>query len=312
MPKTILITGTLGFIFSNFIRQVADNSEYRFVGIDKAVQEYNIDNSFSHPNYTFYLADIADHHMMDRIFKIERPDIVIAGAAESHVDNSITDILPFLHTNVIGTQILVNMALKYNVEKFIQISTDEVLGQKLQLNDKPWTEESPLLPRNPYACTKASSELIINASHNTHGLQYMITRSCNVFGPRQKKNNLIPHIINSLLNNHPIHIHGNGLNFRQYIFVDDKVNALMSIIKNGKINNIYNIGDNNYFTNLEMVNYIAKELNIKSNIKFIVDRKAHDFGYLVSNVKLKELGWQPNNTFAQGMKKCLNWYIANA
>lgn len=310
--KKILVSGSLGFIFSNFVRQVVDQyPEYIFVGIDKAVKEYNLDNSFTHPNYTFYFADIADEHILDRIFKIEKPDYIINGCAESHVDNSISDIMPFLHSNIIGTQTLINMALKYNVEKFLHISTDEVLGQKLNIDDEPWTEESPILSRNPYACTKASAELIVKAAHYTHNLQFLISRGCNVFGPRQKKENLIPHILNSLIENKQINIHGNGLNFRQYIFVNDKIDGIMKIIKNGKINEIYNISDDNYFTNLDMVHYLSKQLNKDPKINFIEDRKAHDFGYKVSNSKLKSLGWSPKNNFDNAMKQTINWYINN-
>jgi dTDP-glucose 4,6-dehydratase len=266
--KTILLTGVLGFIGSNFVRQVvAKYPEYKFVGVDNSVREYSLSHMFSHPNYTFYLADIADKHIMNNIFLIEKPNFVINLAAESFVDHSIDNINPFIHSNILGVQVVVDMCLKHNVERLIHISTDEVLGQKLSINEEPWTEDAPLLARNPYACTKASSELIIRAAHYTHGLQFNMTRSCNVFGPRQKKENLIPMIFNSLINNKPITIHGTGKNFRQYVYVDDKINAVMQILKNGKVNEIYNIGDNNYLTNLEMVNVISKVVNKDPIIK---------------------------------------------
>lgn len=308
--KTILVTGVLGFIFSNFIRKVVEEyPEYRFVGVDKAVRKYNLSNAFSYPGYNFYLGDIADHHFIDNLFEIEKPDIIIAGAAESFVDDSISDIMPFLHSNIVGTQVLVNAALKHGVEKFIQISTDEVFGQKLSLNEPPWTEEDPMLPRNPYACTKASSELIVKTAHYTHGLQYSITRSANVFGPRQKKENLIPHILHSLIKNEPIKIHGNGLNFRQWGFVENKIEAIMTVLKKGEINETYNIGSQTFLSNLEMVQYIAKMLNKEPKIEFIKDRKAHDFGYNVSTKKLRALGWAPQYSFDEGMKLTIEWYI---
>lgn len=305
--KKVLCTGTLGFIFSNFIRKVVkEHPNYEFVCVDKAVKDYNLDNMY--PECQFYLADIADAHTMDRIFQIERPDIVIGGAAESFVDNSITDVMPFLHSNIIGTQTLINCCLQYKVEKYIHISTDEVFGQQLSRDDRPWIETDPMLPRNPYACSKASAELIVLAAHYTHGLQYNITRSCNVFGPRQKKENLIPHIIHSLKNEAAIRIHGTGLNFRQYVYVDDKVNAIMQIIKQGRVNQIYNIGDNNYFTNLEMVQQIANVMQIRPNITFIEDRKCHDFGYSVSPQKLRDIGWRCKGTFLDNLEKTVRSY----
>jgi dTDP-glucose 4,6-dehydratase len=302
IPMKILVTGTAGFIFSNFVRQVNAN----LVGLDKLVKEYNIDNLY--PDVKFYLADIVDAHSLDRIFKMERPDIVIGGAAESFVDNSITDVLPFLQTNIVGTQNLINACLKYGVEKYVHISTDEVYGQQTERDGVPWREESPLLPRNPYACSKAAAEMVVTAAHYTHNLPYQITRSCNVFGARQKKENLIPHIITSLLHQVPVRIHGNGLNFRQYIYVEDEINAIMAIINRGEINQIYNIGDNNYYTNLEMVNEISTLMNIKPEITFITDRKAHDFGYSVNCNKLKALGWEPKGNFLYNLQKTIDFY----
>jgi len=307
--QKVIITGTLGFIGSNFIRKVVPKySEYQFIGIDNAVKTYNLDNSFNDPNFKFYLADISDIHIMNNIFSIEKPNIVIGMAAESFVDNSITNIAPFLHTNVIGTQVLIDMCLKYKA-KLIHISTDEVYGQKLSVNDPAWIENDPILPRNPYSCSKGASELIVNAAHYTHGLQFNMTRSCNVFGPRQKRENLIPHIINSLIHNTEIKIHGTGNNFRQWVFVDDKIDAIMNILKNGKSNETYNIGTNSFYTNLEMVNYIAKLMNKDPKITFITDRKSHDMGYSVSADKLKTLGWKPQVSFNEGMKRTINWYL---
>ena len=246
---------------------------------------------------------------MNRIFTLEKPDIVIGGAAESFVDNSITDVMPFLHSNIIGTQVVINMCLEHKVEKYIHISTDEVYGQKKSRDDEPWREHEPMLARNPYACSKAAAELIVLAAHNTHGLNYQITRSCNVFGPRQKKENLVPHIIHSLHNGSNTRIHGNGLNFRQYIYVDDEIDAIMTILRAGKINTTYNIGDNNYYTNLEMVENIASVMGKRPNIQFIEDRKAHDFGYSVNSEKLRQLGWRPKNTFQEALEKTVKSYV---
>ena len=308
----IMLTGTLGFIGSNMIRRVVEtHPQHTWIGVDKAVKDYNLDNRFEHDKFHSYLADICDSHIIDRIFDIERPDIVIGMAAESFVDNSITNVLPFLDTNVLGTQTLIDACLKHKVEKYIHISTDEVYGQVKNINDKPWTEDSPLLPRNPYSCSKAAAELVVTASHLTHGLQWQMTRCCNVFGPRQKRENLVPHIIHSLMNNAPIRIHGNGLNFRQYIRVNDKIDAIMKIIEHGEINSVYNIGDDNYFTNLEMVEQISSIMKKDPNITFIEDRKAHDMGYSVDSSKLRNLGWFPKYTFKHNLQDTISWYSKN-
>lgn len=313
MTKTVLITGTLGFIFSNFVRKVVPNyPEYRFVGVDKAVFPYNLENSYKHHNYTFYLADISDKHTMNRIFDIEKPDFVIGGAAESFVDAAITNIDPFLHTNIIGTQSVIDCCLSHNVERYIHISTDEVYGQKMQIDGEGWKERDNLLSRNPYACSKSAAELIVLAAHHTHGLQYNITRSCNVYGPRQKRENLIPMIINNLMDKRAITIHGNGLNFRQYIYVDDKIDAIMKILQCGKVNEVYNIGDNNIHRNIELVHYIAKIMKIPENVEYIKDRKAHDFGYKVDFTKLKDLGWTAKMDFNSGMLNTILHYKADA
>lgn len=306
----ILVTGTLGFIFSNFIAKACiDNPSWSIVGVDKAVKDYNLDNWWQHDNYRFYLADIADAHTMDRIFRLEQPDVVIGGAAESFVDNSITDIMPFLHSNVIGTQTLINACLKYKVERYIHISTDEVYGQQQSRDSKPWVETDPLQPRNPYAASKAAAEHIVIAAHNTHGLQYNITRSCNVFGPNQKRENLVPHIITSLSNQAAVRIHGTGLNFRQYIHVRDKVSAILTILDRGQPNTTYNIGDNNYYSNLEMVDNIARIMGTQPAIAYIPDRKAHDFGYSVNSDRLRNLGWQPRRSFIQALEATISSYV---
>lgn len=303
----VLITGTLGFIGSNFIRYACNHTNLSLVGVDNAVYSYNLDNQFAHENYQFYLADISDKHIMNRIFEIEKPELVIGMAAESFVDNSITNIDPFLKTNIIGTQNLIDLCLKYQC-RYLHISTDEVYGQQLSMDDAAWSENQPLNPRNPYASSKAAAELIVKTAHETHGLQYQMTRSCNVFGPRQKKENLLPHIIDAIKNDKPVNIHGNGQNFRQYIYVEDKITAILRIIESGKMNEVYNIGAYNYHTNLEMVGEIEELMGKCATINYIEDRKAHDFGYAVSNAKLQHLGWQPKTKFLKGLQKTIEFY----
>lgn len=310
--KVICVTGSLGFIGSNFVRQVVHKyPEYRFFGIDNASKEYSLTNNYECSNYKFYLGDIADQHFMNRVFYIEKPNIIINFAAHSFVDWAENSFNEFIHSNVYGMQTIITSMLKYDVEKIIHISTDECLGEKHSISDKPWTEESPIAPRNLYASSKGCSELILMANHYTHKFKYNITRSVNVFSGRQKQENLIPKIITSLIQDVPITIQGTGENFRQYIYVDDKINAIMKILKEGKDNEIYNISDDNYLTNLEMVNFISKLMNKEPKIKFVEDRKAHDWGYSLSSDKLRALGWKPTDTFENNMKKTIDWYVKN-
>lgn len=309
--KKILVTGSCGFIFSNFMRKVLrDKEPYHFVSVDKVIAPYNLHNVSINKDHVFYMGDIADEHFIENIFKIERPDIVIHGAAESFVDDSIRSASPFIHSNVNGTQVIVDMALKYDTKKFIYISTDEVYGQ-LHASDPGWTEDASINPRNPYSATKAAGELIVKAAHSTHGLNYNITRCCNNFGPHQPPRNLVPKIIYKLLKNQPIPIHGNGQQFREWIFVEDHCSAIMNITKNAPNNEIYNIGTGIEYTNLEMVENISKLLNISPKIEFIKDRPGHDFRYSVNCNKIHQLGWTPSFSFLQNLNKCVNWYVDN-
>lgn len=300
----VLVTGTLGFIFSNFVRRKRD---YALSGIDKAVRRHAHDNAWEDDGYSFYFADIADQHIMDSIFASERPDIVIGGAAESFVDDSISDVVPFLHSNVLGTQVTVNCCLKYGA-RYIHISTDEVYGQQLSKDAKPWTEESPLAPRNPYAASKACAELVVKASAETHGLRYSMVRSCNVYGPRQKKENLIPHVLHGLIEQKPIRIHGDGWNFRQYIHVEDMLDGVMKVVLAGENGETYNIGGEDLLTNLDVVGHLAYATKSKPMVKHVEDRKAHDFGYSVNSDKLRALGWKPRVQLIEGFRGVAEYY----
>jgi dTDP-glucose 4,6-dehydratase len=320
----LLVTGVLGFIFSNFIRygQCRDG-RIEVVGIDKATRPYHLENMFRAPHYTFYLADICDAHVMGRIFEHERPDIVIGGAAESFVDDAISDIEPFIRSNVSGTNVLVNACLEHGA-RYIHISTDEVYGhldQQLshgvsyqQLTG--WVETDPLLPRNPYSASKACAEHIVRAACNTHGLNYNITRSCNVFGPRQKAKNLVPHIITSLIEDRPIRIHGKGRNFRQYIHVEDVCRALWYVIEGGDPGEVYNISPGsspsigeNILTNNEMVAWIGSLMGKTPRVEYIADRKGHDWGYKVDSSKLRALGWEAAIKMEYGMRETIWHYL---
>jgi len=308
--KKVLVTGTCGFIFSNFVRTIK-NVDYEFVGVDKLIEEHNLKNV--DPKYKLHIGDIADVHFMDRVFAIEKPDIVIHGAAESFVDNSIKKALPFIHSNVLGTQIVVDMCMKFHVEKLMYVSTDEVYGQLESQHDKSWTEKDPINPRNPYSASKAAGELIVKAANQTHGLNYIITRCCNNFGPRQPPRNLVPKIITSVLARQNIPIHGSGEQIREWLYVNDHCNAIMFLINNGKVNEIYNIGSGNECTNVEMVTNICYLIGYSGDlIKHVADRPGHDFRYSIDNSKILELGWKPSYTFEKGLEECVNWYLDDA
>lgn len=313
MKPSIIITGTLGFIGSNFIQKVVEQyPEYRWIGIDKAVYDYCLHNTFEHPNYKFYLADIANEHIIDRIFKIEKPHIVINMAAESFVCSSIENPNPFIYSNVSGTQTLINASVKYGIERFIRIGTDEIYGSHLSKNDVAWTEISVPKPRNPYSASKLAAESILYAANQTHKLAFNITRCCNVFGPKQPYNrNLIPKTIVNTIHGVPVPIYGDGSHIREYLFVDDKVDAIMTVLKKGTPNEIYNIGSGNEFSNLEIVDKVANALDKRSNIEFCADRKGHDFRYSVDCSKIKALGWKPKLNFDNGLSKCIHWYMKN-
>jgi len=312
MKKKVLVTGSCGFIFSNFIfRNVHEQSEYNFASVDKLIAAYNFNNICKQPSHNFYMGDIADEKFMDNVFLLEKPDYVIHGAAESFVDDSIASAKPFIHSNVMGTQNIVDLSVKYGIDKFIYISTDEVYGH-LKLGDASWTEESVTLPRNPYSASKLAGELIVRSAGETHDLNYNITRCSNNYGARQPPRNLIPKIITCLLNDREIPIHGSGEQMREWIFVTDHNDAIMTVLKKGINKEIYNIGSGFELSNLDVIKYISNIMGISPKIKHIKDRAGHDFRYSVNCDKIKALGWQPKiNDFSQGLEMTIKWYMEN-
>lgn len=309
--KKILITGSCGFIFSNFMRKAMHEKwDYAFASVDKVIAPYNRHNVELNKDHNFYMGDIADELFMDNVFSIEKPDIVIHGAAESFVDDSIRSAAPFIHSNVVGTQVMVDMAMKYNVGKFVYVSTDEVYGH-LGKNEVSWTEGVPPKPRNPYSASKLCGELIVYAANQTHGLNYNITRCSNNYGGSQSPRNLVPKTIFSIINKRPLPIHGNGQNIREWVFVEDHCSAIKTIVENGNFNETYNIGSGIELTNLEMVNQISRVLGQEPQIEFVKDRPGHDFRYSINCSKIQKLGWKPQFTFDEGIQKCVQWYLDN-
>lgn len=310
--KKVLITGTCGFIFSNFIRRaIYERQAYSFVSIDRVGGNANA--LYSHKNHVFHLADLRDNHIIDKIFQFERPDIVIHAAAESFVDASLTDPNAFVTSNVLGTQVVINACLKHGVERLIYVSTDEVYGQLTSESDKAWTEESPLDPRNPYSASKAAGELMVKAAHASHGLIYNITRSSNNYGPRQTAEKLIPKAIKCIMNDQKIPLYGQGLQIRDWTHVFDNCAALLAILNDGKPNETYNISANQELPNIEVIQKICNAMGKGHNlISFIEDpRKGHDFRYSVDSSKIKELGWKPTFKFREGITETVEWYKIN-
>ena len=314
--KKILITGTLGFIFSNFVRKAAyEKAPYTYCAVDKATNSSTINsNIYINKSLTSnYIADICDSHIMDTIFKFEGPDIVVHGAAESCVDDSLKDPNVFIQSNVLGTQVMINVARKYNVKKFIYISTDEVYGALKSEDEPSWTEQSPMNPRNPYSASKASGELLVKAAHESFGLPYIITRSCNNYGPRQTPNKFIPRIIKSILNKEKIPVYGQGLQIRDWLHVFDNCSAILKILEKGELNNTYNISANQEFSNIEVVNQVCNAMGEgHSLVTHVEDRKGHDFRYSIDSSKLKTLGWSPSVKFKDGVIETCDWYKQNS
>jgi len=316
MSKTkILLTGSCGFIFSNFVRYILHehSKKYSIVSIDKITNPNTLNAIYVNKGHQLYIGDVADDHFVNLVFEIERPDIVIHGAAESFVDKSIKEPQAFIHSNVLGTQVIIDAYLKWNVKRLVYISTDEIYGALQNENDPSWTEESPMSPRNAYSASKACGELLVKAAHNTHGLQYNITRSCNNFGPRQPRRNLIPVIIGNILDGLPVPIYGDGMHIRDWIYVLDNCSAILKIIEEGKPNEIYNISAGQEFTNIEIFHEICNALGTGHNLlTHVEDRKGHDRRYSITNNKIKSLGWEPKYKPLKDMLKfTCSWYCNN-
>lgn len=314
MKKKVLVTGSAGFIFGNFIRKALFmKSNYDFASVDRCDGPNALHSIYSNKGHQFYPMDITSKHFMNMVFSVERPDIVIHGAAETFVDDAIADASNFINSNVLGTQNIVDACVKWGVERLIYISTDEVYGQLKNEDDKPWVEEAPLAPRNPYSASKAAGELLVRAAYETHGLKYNITRSCNNYGPRQHRRNYIPKIIRNILNGDEIPVYGKGMQLREWIHVDDNCSAIMKVMESGLENETYNISTGHEFTNLEVFHEICNIANRGHHLlKFVDDRPGHDFRYAVDSTKLRFLGWKPNYKFKNGLYQTFSWYEKNA
>jgi len=312
--KKILVTGSCGFIFSNFMRYAITQHDvnYKFISVDKVKSSRVMYNVFSNKNHTFHIGDVADSHFMDVVFQVEEPDIVIHAAAESFVDSSIKNADPFIHSNVRGTQTVIDACVKWGVERLVYISSDEIYGQLTSEDDPPWPETAPMNPRNPYSATKAAGELLVKAAHQTHGLNYNITRCCNNYGPRQDPEKFLPKIIKCVINNEKIPVYGQGRQVRDWLYVSDNCRAVLDILEKGAINETYNIAANQEYSNIEICQLVCNALGKGHDlIEFVEDRPGHDFRYSVDCTKLKGIGWEPEFKFKQGLEETAKWYINN-
>ncbi len=313
-----LVTGGAGFIGSNYCHYVVNKyPEDYFVCLDAltyAGNYNNIKSLESKENFKFVKGDITDREFIDSLFKSENFDVVINFAAESHVDNSIKNPGIFLTTNIIGTQVLMDASLKYNVKRYHQVSTDEVYGDlPLDRPDLKFTENTPIHTSSPYSSSKAGADLLVGAYHRTFGLPTTISRCSNNYGPYQFPEKLIPVIISKALRNENIPVYGTGENVRDWIHVYDHNVGVDLIVRNGKVGEVYNLGGHSERTNLTVVKTILKQLDKSEDlITFVEDRKGHDLRYAIDSTKSEnELGWDRTYNFEDGIKETVDWYLNN-
>lgn len=314
----LLITGGAGFIGSNFIfHQLFHHNEDKIICVDKLTYAGNLStlkSVLNKPNFSFYKADISNKKEMESIFIKELPDIVVNFAAESHVDRSILNPEIFLITNVLGTQVLLDLVKKYNTKRFHQVSTDEVYGDlPLDRKDLFFTESTPIQTSSPYSASKAAADLLVQAYYRTYKLPITISRCSNNYGPYHFPEKLIPLVISRALKNEIIPVYGKGENIRDWLYVIDHCEAIDLIIRKGKIGEVYNIGGHNEKTNIEVVKVILKNLNKTENlITYIKDRAGHDLRYAIDPSKISiELGWTPKTKFNDGINQTIDWYLKN-
>ena len=312
----IIVTGGAGFIGGNFVHYMLKKyPEYEIVVLDKLTYAGNLETLASvMDKITFVKADIADEEAVFALFEKEKPDVLVNFAAESHVDRSIEDPGAFLRTNILGTQVLMDACRKYGIKRYHQVSTDEVYGDlPLDRPDLFFTEETPIHTSSPYSASKASADLLVLAYHRTYGLPVTISRCSNNYGPYHFPEKLIPLMIANALNDKSLPVYGNGLNVRDWLYVEDHCKAIDLIIHKGEVGEVYNIGGHNERANIDIVKIILKLLDKpESLITYVTDRKGHDMRYAIDPTKIhSSLGWLPETMFDDGIKKTVDWYLEN-
>ena len=314
----IIVTGGAGFIGSNFIfYMMRTHPDYRIVCFDNLTYAGNFNtlkNMTNNKNFRFVKIDICDRDYVYNLFEEEHPDIVVNFAAESHVDRSIKNPTIFLQTNIIGTSVLMDACRKYGIRRYHQISTDEVYGDlPLDRQDLFFTEDTPLHPSSPYSSSKAAADLLVMAYYRTYELPVTISRCSNNFGPYQFPEKLVPLMIVSCLNDKFLPVYGEGINVRDWLYVEDHCKAIDLIIHSGRVGEVYNVGGKNEMRNIDIVKLICKELVKPENlITHVTDRQGHDLRYAIDTTKIyNELGWLPETKFEEGIKKTIQWYLDN-
>ena len=314
----IIVTGGAGFIGSNFIFYLRKtHPEDRIVCLDKLTYAGNLStlkDIMEDENFRFVRMDICDREAVYGVFEQEKPDVVVNFAAESHVDRSIESPEVFLQTNIIGTSVLLDACRKYGIRRFHQVSTDEVYGDlPLDRPDLFFTEETPIHTSSPYSSSKASADLLTMAYSRTYGIPVTLSRCSNNYGPYQFPEKLIPLMIINALDDRPLPVYGEGINVRDWLYVEDHCDAIDRIIRNGKDGEIYNIGGHNEMRNIDIVRIILAELGKpESLITFVKDRKGHDLRYAIDPTKIHaELGWLPETKFSDGIRRTIRWYLDN-
>ncbi len=316
--KTIMVTGGAGFIGANFIfYMLAKYPDYRIVCLDKLTYAGNrntLSSVMDNPNFRFAKVDICHREGVYHLFAEEKPHMVVNFAAESHVDRSIDDPEIFLQTNILGTQVLMDACLKYGIERYHQVSTDEVYGDlPLDRPDLKFTEQTPIRASSPYSASKAAADLLVMAYHRTYNLPVTISRCSNNYGPYQFPEKLIPLTITNALHNKPLPVYGQGKNVRDWLYVEDHCKAIDLILHKGIVGEIYNIGGHNEMKNIDIVKILCHALGKPEDlITYVADRKGHDLRYAIDPEKIHtQLGWQPETMFADGIQKTIGWYVAH-
>lgn len=309
----LLVTGGAGFIGSCFVRHILKkHPDYKIINLDALTYAGNLDNLKdieANPNYTFVHGNICDKKLVKDL--IRESDMVVNFAAESHVDRSISSPEIFIETNVKGTLNLLEASKELGVERYLQVSTDEVYGS---LGESGYFyETTPISPNSPYSASKASADMLVRAYGETYNLPVLVTRCSNNYGPYQYPEKLIPFFILKLLRGEKVPVYGDGMNIRDWLYVYDHCEAIDRVLHKGRVKEVYNIGGHNEKTNLEITRIILKELGKdESSIEFVQDRLGHDRRYAISNDKItKELGWKPSLTFEEGIKITIQWYLNN-
>lgn len=315
---TIIVTGGAGFIGSNFVfYELEKHPEDRIVCVDKLTYAGNLSTLapvMDKPDFRFVKMDICDREGINKLFEEEKPDIVVNFAAESHVDRSIENPEIFLQTNIIGTSTLMDACRKYGITRYHQVSTDEVYGDlPLDRPDLFFTEETPIHTSSPYSSSKAGADLLVLAYYRTYGLPVSISRCSNNYGPYHFPEKLIPLMVINALHDKPLPVYGQGLNVRDWLYVEDHCKAIDLVMRKGRVGEVYNIGGHNEMKNIDIVKLICKELGKpESLITYVTDRKGHDMRYAIDPTKIhKELGWLPETMFKDGIKKTIRWYLDN-